>query len=360
MKLAKIWNNLLKTKKHEKSLEVSDNAVKPTTDESNLNKQIPIQVAVDYIVDGHPEKARDFMGQKQPHHWANSLFCKDGNLTTEGLEEGLKYDLQKTDKKLLLNALKKSEIIENPDERSRKVLSVLGLIKNDGTLTDRGRTRATEWLSLEDQCKCLGLELKKVTIKKQNKQVEKDALIHFRERNWDGLNCEEAPILTLLKAATVDILIEDVSKESAYGNKLGVFLEALLVRWPQTASTPFERRQLFLGALRNASETQICDAFSRFRDKDLRKKKCPEFDAEFLVKLYHALTPEVIAKLGEILSENPYAYRAGWPDLTLVREGDVAFREIKTSDRLRLSQIRMLPKLKRIIPDTSILRVTRI
>jgi hypothetical protein len=34
-----------------------------------------------------------------------------------------------------------------------------------------------------------------------------------------------------------------------------------------------------------------------------------------------------------------YAYRAGWPDITAIRDGEVLFREVKTTDKLHRSQL---------------------
>jgi hypothetical protein len=35
---------------------------------------------------------------------------------------------------------------------------------------------------------------------------------------------------------------------------------------------------------------------------------------------------------------NPYDFRAGWPDLTIARENELRFVEVKTTDKLHSSQ----------------------
>jgi len=48
--------------------------------------------------------------------------------------------------------------------------------------------------------------------------------------------------------------------------------------------------------------------------------------------------------------EDPYTYRSGWPDLTMVRDGSLLWAEIKTSDRLHMSQIVTLSRMKDLLP----------
>jgi hypothetical protein len=41
----------------------------------------------------------------------------------------------------------------------------------------------------------------------------------------------------------------------------------------------------------------------------------------------------------------PYDYRSGWPDLTVIEDGEVSFIEIKTTDLLHASQLRFAEEI---------------
>ncbi len=75
--------------------------------------------------------------------------------------------------------------------------------------------------------------------------------------------------------------------------------------------------------------------------------------------LWDAMGPNLIARLAAGVLEDPYLFRNGWPDLTLVRDGRVKFIEIKTTDRLHHTQFTTIEEL--LLPvglDVSVLLVT--
>ena len=63
----------------------------------------------------------------------------------------------------------------------------------------------------------------------------------------------------------------------------------------------------------------------------------PMMDADALIAVWHAITPSELATFARRIFDDP-SFRAGWPDLTVAREGKVRFVEIKTTDKLHASQ----------------------
>ncbi|WP_312779311.1 hypothetical protein, partial [Escherichia coli] len=49
---------------------------------------------------------------------------------------------------------------------------------------------------------------------------------------------------------------------------------------------------------------------------------------------------------------DPYQYRSGWPDLTLVYENCIEFVEVKTTDNLHKTQLTTIPMILQILPGT--------
>lgn len=66
--------------------------------------------------------------------------------------------------------------------------------------------------------------------------------------------------------------------------------------------------------------------------------------------LFCALGGSALRAITEAVAEDPYRYRAGWPDLTLVRGDDMLWIEVKTTDRLHMSQIITMSKMKPLLP----------
>jgi hypothetical protein len=59
--------------------------------------------------------------------------------------------------------------------------------------------------------------------------------------------------------------------------------------------------------------------------------------------LFEHLGTDRLADVAALFARAPYDYRAGWPDLTLWRDGEVRFVEVKSpSDQLHASQSRLI------------------
>ena len=74
--------------------------------------------------------------------------------------------------------------------------------------------------------------------------------------------------------------------------------------------------------------------------------------------LFAAIRAERLAQITAAIMENPYSYRAGWPDLTMVNGSDMLWVEIKTTDRLHMSQIMTIFRMKSLLPGN--LRVVQL
>ena len=69
----------------------------------------------------------------------------------------------------------------------------------------------------------------------------------------------------------------------------------------------------------------------------------PNLQEWMLVELFENLGLENIFRIAEKFSENPYQYRKGWPDLTIWKDGEVRFLEVKgPRDKMHSSQITIL------------------
>jgi hypothetical protein len=69
-----------------------------------------------------------------------------------------------------------------------------------------------------------------------------------------------------------------------------------------------------------------------------------------MASLFNSLGSETLAQITEAIMEAPYSYRAGWPDLTMTNGDTMLWAEIKTTDRLHMSQISTLDRMKSLLP----------
>ena len=83
----------------------------------------------------------------------------------------------------------------------------------------------------------------------------------------------------------------------------------------------------------------------------------PAIDKGILVAIWHAMSPNMLAQFAQHIFEE-YSYRAGWPDLTLVREGNLRFIEVKTTDKFHASQRQIIMDI--LQPQNADVRVIQI
>ncbi|USR02342.1 hypothetical protein [Sphingomonas aerolata] len=57
----------------------------------------------------------------------------------------------------------------------------------------------------------------------------------------------------------------------------------------------------------------------------------------------------MLPRIATRFATDPYAFCAGWPDITAVRDGTILLRDVKTSDKLHASQQQTIGGL--LIPE---------
>jgi hypothetical protein len=92
--------------------------------------------------------------------------------------------------------------------------------------------------------------------------------------------------------------------------------------------------------LRNFEEI-ISDSFVR--------DTYPGLTLSFASAFIDAVTRNEIENITKKIFSSPYTYRAGWPDLTLVKGEKVKFVEVKTTSKLISSQLRTISDMRQLI-----------
>lgn len=248
----------------------------------------------------------------------------------------------------LLGLLRDGRQVSNTS--TRKALELRGLIDQNGVVTCAGRICGISSMSLEEQCHELGLPLRQV-LTVDLRAPEKQALNLAREEGWQGAPYEGTTLLFLLKSVLFPTLV------CLLRNKLPLWgveeIEDLVARGYYEGLVSelqeYEARLLAEGVF-CATEDTMSLGFERCKSASLNFAiDHPDLTLDLILSLYKALGKDVLFRLVLSLQSDPYKYRKGWPDLTLVRGGEVLFAEVKTSDRLHESQLETIPYVSHVL-----------
>lgn len=196
-------------------------------------------------------------------------------------------------------------------------------------------------LPLAEQCLQLDITHEKLEGLPYGKKPEIDGLNHFSAQGFVGAYCEGGAVLLLIKTAALDLLAE--LNFSGRRDACTRFTEAQLTIYKESS-------ELILNAVRNADVTQVESHFKEIYMFPQIPKYYPGLTAGIMSSLFTAIGAERLAQLTAAIMENPYSYRAGWPDLTMVKGSDMLWVEIKTTDRLHISQIMTIFRMKPLLP----------
>ncbi len=167
--------------------------------------------------------------------------------------------------------------------------------------------------------------------------VETGALEHYRSIGWEGAASEGGLILTLIKAASFEVL--DV-------RNAGTFVEALYAQNVAFDRDRFAPERL-IATVSNATRRQIERNWKVIAASAGNSPAYyPNVREQHVISLFDTLGPDRLAEIAAVFATAPYDLRAGWPDLTLWQDGKVKFVEVKgPSDSFHASQARLISKL---------------
>ena len=203
--------------------------------------------------------------------------------------------------------------------------------------------------SIHTQCKELEIPLIELDIP-TNKDSTHAAYEYYTSQGYLGAFCEGGAILTIIKALTIDIL----EKYSKRGREFAItsFLEGLfeLVRNPPK---DYERQidpEIFLNeiveAIQSTSKEKFLENFDEIISDAFVSKTYPGLTLPFASAFVDAVERGDLVNITKKFYTDPYTYRAGWPDLTLVKGEEIKFVEAKKNDSLNRKQLRTINDMK--------------
>lgn len=205
-------------------------------------------------------------------------------------------------------------------------------------------------MSLIKQCEKLSLQYEEVELNYSGRP-EKAALEFFEEQGYVGYCNEGSLILNVLKALMLDKLAElNIFKDR--GDACSRYLEAQL-------TILSEHTDVLVNSIKQTNREKFITNFQEIINTPYIKSKYPELSIDIAIAVFDALGINDFINVAYKISENPYNFRKGWPDLTIIKNKELRFVEVKTTDKLKKSQIETIPEMNSILPCLfSVLKVS--
>lgn len=206
--------------------------------------------------------------------------------------------------------------------------------------------------SLKKQCETLSLPLEEIELSYTGKP-ELALLKHFQTLGYIGSYIEGITFHTVLKALMLDKLAE-INPFNDRDDACTRYLEAQL-------TIHKDRLTELIGSIHDVNKHVYSANLREILGKSTIQYLFPDLSFQCCLALFEAIELETFSKVTEKFAENPYVYRSGWPDLTLIKGAEVRFVEVKTTDKLHESQLVTIPALRKCLPyDFSVYKVVKV
>jgi hypothetical protein len=205
--------------------------------------------------------------------------------------------------------------------------------------------------TLDQQCESLFLELKDIHLQYTGKP-EPALLKHFEHLGYVGSHLEGLALLTVLKALMLDKLAE----HNIFHDRNDAccrYLEAQLTILK-------DKTDDLISSIKRTNKKVFLNNIREILDQPFIQRDHPGLSIRCCEALFDAIDASIFVKLAKKIAEDPYTFRNGWPDLTIVKGKDVQFIEVKTTDKLLKSQLISIPVMRKILPYSfSVYRVLK-
>jgi len=216
------------------------------------------------------------------------------------------------------------------------------LMEKNGDLTTEGWRNAVASLRLPEQCAHLDFPFEQIDGLQFGKEPERTAWKHYMQQGYEGAYCEGGPILLIIRAAALNLLAElnpFGSREDACNRFTEAQLKIHESHIPAIASE-----------VEKADPSSVVRGFREIYRSLMVQEAYPGLTENAISAIFSTLGSSALRAITEAIAEDPYQYRAGWPDLTLAKGGEMLWVEVKTTDKLHMSQIITMSKMKPLLP----------
>ena len=246
--------------------------------------------------------------------------------------------------KQMIEVLKKgyeANSLEGINKSTLKALFDRGYIDQSGKLSGDAINYVISELTIEKQCHEINIDFEIIDLNYKS-NPEKDLLKYFNDKGYVGCYYEGISIFTILKA----LLLNELSKHNYFGSRddaCSRYLEAQLVMLKDKSTEVIQ-------SISKTDKQTFLNNFTEIINNKFISIRYPDLSVSFADALFEAIDSSIFINLANKINEDPYKFRSGWPDLTIVKNEDVQFIEVKTIDKLHLSQLYTIPVMREILP----------
>jgi len=246
----------------------------------------------------------------------------------------------------------KEGVVDGVNSGTLKALQDRGLLECMDKLTPEGMRYAISLMPLSKQCEEILLNIQHIPLS-YNGIPEQASLIHYQSLGYVGVSCEGIGIFTVLKALMLDKLAE-YNQIDGRDDACTRYLQAQFIIHK-------DKIDEIILSIKSTSKESYLNNFSEIVSKQYIAITYPELSIEFAHAMYEAIELSTYTAVAIKIAEDPYKYAKGWPDLTLVRNTEVLFVEVKTTDKLHSSQLITIPVMREILPfEFTICKVSKL
>lgn len=244
----------------------------------------------------------------------------------------------------MIKALQKGYEANSLEGINKSTLMALfdrGYIDQSGKLSGDAINYVISELPIEKQCHEINIDFEIIDLNYKS-NPEKDLLKYFNDKGYVGCYYEGISIFTILKA----LMLNELYKHNYFGSRddaCSRYLEAQLVILKDKSSE-------IIQSISKIDKQTFLSNFTEIINNKFISIRYPDLSISFANALFDAIDSSIFIKLANKINEDPYRFRSGWPDLTIVNNEDVQFIEVKTTDNLHLSQLDTIPLMREILP----------
>lgn len=245
---------------------------------------------------------------------------------------------------------------EKLNKGTLKSLASRGFLAENKSLTHEGWIQAMEFLSLKQQCALLNFQCPTEKWQK-NTKPELHAFNSFTKLGYTGSYCEAGGIGLVLKSLSLDALTATSHfKEDQEMARLNACLGGIVF----LAHKNQDELEIVYEDIRKTTKAKFLASCEEILEYEMIHEWYPGLTVKFAENMFETLPKETFVRIAKWISLS-VEHRNGWPDLTLVKDGQVKFVEIKTTDKLHRSQLITMPALKNSLGlDVSILKLSKL
>jgi hypothetical protein len=194
---------------------------------------------------------------------------------------------------------------------------------------------------LQKQCDSIDLDYHEINLS-YLKKPEKALLKYFEKQGYIGSFNEGFDVQILLKALMLDKL-EEYNTFKCRQDACCRYLSAQFVILENHI-------QEIIESMKTVSSKKLELNLNEILNQPFIQDYHPNTSFEIAMSLFCLTDINIWINLAYKISENPYDYCKGWPDLIIIKDKNIEFIEVKTTDKLHTSQLNTIPILKKILP----------